>query len=159
MPVSIVSITRSGVSCPMRLRATPCPAVIAPSVPDRAARLNLVCSDNALEFNLNGKKLKMDPLWINILPEGGIHASHLHPHSVISGTTYVAMPLGTSAIKFEDPRLAMMMAGLCQVVIRMLAGDEFLRMFCAFGMSLLSALISALFLSKLCSNHRLTNLF
>ncbi|EFL88378.1 TIGR02466 family protein [Ahrensia sp. R2A130] len=63
-----------------------------------------------LEFNLDGKKLKMDSLWINILPEGGIHTSHLHPHSVISGTTYVAMPSGTSAIKFEDPRSAMMMA-------------------------------------------------
>jgi uncharacterized protein (TIGR02466 family) len=63
-----------------------------------------------LEFNLNGKKLKVDSLWINILPEGGIHTSHLHPHSVISGTTYIAMPKGASAIKFEDPRLAMMMA-------------------------------------------------
>jgi len=63
-----------------------------------------------LEFNLNGNKLKLDSLWINILPEGGIHSSHLHPHSVISGTTYVAMPAGTSAIRFEDPRLAMMMA-------------------------------------------------
>ena len=63
-----------------------------------------------LEFNLDGKKLKMDSIWINILPEGGIHTSHLHPHSVISGTTYVAMPTGTSAIKFEDPRLPMMMA-------------------------------------------------
>jgi len=63
-----------------------------------------------LEFNLNDKKLKMDSLWINILPEGGIHTSHLHPHSVISGTIYVAMPKGTSAIKFEDPRLPMMMA-------------------------------------------------
>ena len=29
---------------------------------------------------------------------------------MISGTTYVTMPKGTSAIKFEDPRLAMMMA-------------------------------------------------
>ena len=29
---------------------------------------------------------------------------------MISGTTYVAMPKGTSAIKFEDPRLPMMMA-------------------------------------------------
>jgi uncharacterized protein (TIGR02466 family) len=28
---------------------------------------------------------------------------------VISGTTYVAMPEGTSALKLEDPRLAMMM--------------------------------------------------
>ena len=65
---------------------------------------------NDLEFNLDGKKLKLDSMWINILPEGGIHTSHLHPHSVISGTTYVAMPKGASAIKFEDPRHAMMMA-------------------------------------------------
>lgn len=63
-----------------------------------------------LQFDLGGKKIKLDSLWINILPEGGVHTSHLHPHSVISGTTYVTMPKGASAIKFEDPRLAMMMA-------------------------------------------------
>ena len=63
-----------------------------------------------LAFDLGGKKLKLDSLWINILPEGGIHTSHIHPHSVISGTTYVSMPEGASAIKFEDPRSAMMMA-------------------------------------------------
>jgi uncharacterized protein (TIGR02466 family) len=63
-----------------------------------------------LQFNLDGKKVKLDSLWINLLPTGGIHPSHLHPHSVISGTTYVAVPTGASAIKFEDPRLAMMMA-------------------------------------------------
>jgi uncharacterized protein (TIGR02466 family) len=63
-----------------------------------------------LAFDLGDKKLKLDSLWINILPEGGIHTSHIHPHSVISGTTYVAMPDGASAIKFEDPRSAMMMA-------------------------------------------------
>lgn len=63
-----------------------------------------------LGFDLGGRALKLDSLWINILPEGGIHTSHLHPHSVVSGTTYVAMPAGTSAIKFEDPRLPMMMA-------------------------------------------------
>lgn len=63
-----------------------------------------------LQFDLDGKKVKLDSLWINILPEGGIHTSHIHPHSVISGTTYVAMPKGASAIKFEDPRSAMMMA-------------------------------------------------
>ncbi|WP_108482932.1 TIGR02466 family protein [Oceaniglobus ichthyenteri] len=63
-----------------------------------------------LAFDLGDKKLQLEDLWINILPEGGIHTGHLHPHSVISGTTYVAMPEGTSAIKFEDPRLAMMMA-------------------------------------------------
>lgn len=63
-----------------------------------------------LQFDLDGKKIKLDSLWINILPEGGIHTSHIHPHSVISGTTYVAVPKGASAIKFEDPRSAMMMA-------------------------------------------------
>ena len=67
-----------------------------------------------LEFDLNDKKIKLDSLWINILPFGGIHTSHLHPHSVISGTTYISMPKGTSAIKFEDPRLAMMMASPSQ---------------------------------------------
>lgn len=61
-------------------------------------------------FDLGERPLKLDSLWINILPEGGIHTAHIHPHSVVSGTTYVAMPEGTSAIKFEDPRLAMMMA-------------------------------------------------
>jgi len=63
-----------------------------------------------LGFDLQGKKLKCGSFWINILPEGGMHASHIHPHSVISGTAYVAMPKGASALKLEDPRLPMMMA-------------------------------------------------
>ena len=63
-----------------------------------------------LDFDLGDKALKLEDIWINILPPGGIHTSHIHPHAVISGTTYVAMPEGASAIKFEDPRLAMMMA-------------------------------------------------
>jgi uncharacterized protein (TIGR02466 family) len=63
-----------------------------------------------LEFDLDGRELKLEDIWINILPEGGIHTSHIHPHSVISGTTYVAMPEGASALKLEDPRLPMMMA-------------------------------------------------
>ncbi|OIQ30531.1 MAG: hypothetical protein BM562_09280 [Alphaproteobacteria bacterium MedPE-SWcel] len=63
-----------------------------------------------LELNLDGRELRLEDLWINILPEGGSHASHIHPHSVISGTTYVAMPDGASALKLEDPRHAMMMA-------------------------------------------------
>ncbi|MEY4779170.1 MAG: hypothetical protein RLZZ607_483 [Pseudomonadota bacterium] len=65
------------------------------------------CKD--LGFDLGDKKLKCGSFWINILPQGGMHASHIHPHSVISGTTYVAMPKGTSALKLEDPRLPMMM--------------------------------------------------
>lgn len=63
-----------------------------------------------LEFDLGDKALVLEDLWINILPEGGTHSSHIHPHSVISGTTYVAMPEGTSALKLEDPRLPFMMA-------------------------------------------------
>jgi uncharacterized protein (TIGR02466 family) len=63
-----------------------------------------------LEFDLGDKKIKLDSIWLNILPYGGVHTSHIHPHSVISGTTYVTMPKGASAIKFEDPRLPMMMA-------------------------------------------------
>jgi uncharacterized protein (TIGR02466 family) len=62
------------------------------------------------DFETGKKKIGLDSLWINILPQGGVHTSHLHPHAVISGTTYVTMPRGASAIKFEDPRLAMMMA-------------------------------------------------
>ena len=61
-------------------------------------------------FDLEGRSLVLEDIWINILPEGGIHTAHIHPHSVISGTTYVAMPDGASAIRFEDPRHAMMMA-------------------------------------------------
>lgn len=68
-----------------------------------------------LEFDLEGKELKLEDIWINILPEGGIHTGHLHPHSVISGTTYVALPKGSAAIKFEDPRHAMMMAAPARV--------------------------------------------
>ena len=63
-----------------------------------------------LQFDLNDRPLTLDSLWINILPEGGIHTSHVYPHSVISGTTYVSVPKGASTIKFEDPRLPMMMA-------------------------------------------------
>lgn len=63
-----------------------------------------------LEFDLGDTPLQLEDIWINVLPEGGSHASHIHPHSVISGTTYVAMPDGTSALKLEDPRLPMMMA-------------------------------------------------
>ncbi|QGY00300.1 hypothetical protein EI983_04860 [Roseovarius faecimaris] len=63
-----------------------------------------------LEFDLDGKALVLEDLWINILPEGGTHSSHIHPHSVISGTTYVAMPDGASSLKLEDPRSSRMMA-------------------------------------------------
>ena len=63
-----------------------------------------------LDFDLGGTGLELDSLWINILEPGGVHSAHIHPHSVISGTYYVEIPDGAGAIRFEDPRLAMMMA-------------------------------------------------
>lgn len=64
----------------------------------------------AAAFDLMGGSLVLDSLWVNLLNPGGFHSSHIHPHSVISGTYYVATPPGASALKFEDPRHAMMMA-------------------------------------------------
>ncbi len=62
------------------------------------------------DFDLSGRKLMLDSLWINVLEQDGVHSGHIHPHSVISGTYYVAIPAGASAIRFEDPRLPLMMA-------------------------------------------------
>ena len=57
-----------------------------------------------------GKKLKLDSLWVNVLKPGGTHSGHIHPHSIVSGTLYVAVPPGSGALKLEDPRLPLMMA-------------------------------------------------
>jgi uncharacterized protein (TIGR02466 family) len=55
-------------------------------------------------------KPKLDSLWVNLLKPGGNHGAHIHPHSILSGTLYVEVPKGGGAIRFEDPRLPMMMA-------------------------------------------------
>jgi len=64
----------------------------------------------ALAFDLGRRKLKLDSLWVNVLKPGAAHSGHIHPHSVLSGTVYVATPPGASALKLEDPRLPLMMA-------------------------------------------------
>jgi uncharacterized protein (TIGR02466 family) len=64
----------------------------------------------ARELHLDSGKLKLDSLWINILKPGAAHTGHIHPGSVISGTVYLEVPKGASALKLEDPRLPMMMA-------------------------------------------------
>src|SRR5437016_5092074 len=64
----------------------------------------------ALHWDIRGGKPVCDSLWVNVLPEGGSHTSHIHTNSVISGTFYVAVPQGAGPIVFEDPRHAMMMA-------------------------------------------------
>lgn len=55
-------------------------------------------------------KPTLDSLWVNLLKNGGHHSGHIHPHSVLSGTFYVEVPPGSGAIRFEDPRLPLMMA-------------------------------------------------
>ena len=62
-----------------------------------------------LAFDL-GRKPKLDSLWVNLLKAGGHHSAHIHPHSILSGTLYVEVPNGSGNIRFEDPRLPMMMA-------------------------------------------------
>jgi uncharacterized protein (TIGR02466 family) len=64
----------------------------------------------ALHWDIKGGKPICDSLWVNVLPEGGSHTSHIHTNAVISGTYYVAVPQGAGPIVYEDPRLAMMMA-------------------------------------------------
>ncbi len=56
------------------------------------------------------RKPRLDSLWANLLKSGGHHSGHIHPHSIISGTFYVEVPKGSGAIRFEDPRLPLMMA-------------------------------------------------
>ena len=56
------------------------------------------------------RKPRLDSLWVNLLKAGGHHSGHIHPHSVISGTFYVEAPSGSGLIRFEDPRLPLMMA-------------------------------------------------
>jgi uncharacterized protein (TIGR02466 family) len=60
-------------------------------------------------FDLS-RKPRLDSLWVNLLKSGGHHSGHIHPHSLISGTFYVEAPSGSGAIRFEDPRLPLMMA-------------------------------------------------
>ena len=57
-----------------------------------------------------GRKPKLDSLWVNLLRDSGHHSAHIHPHSILSGTLYVEVPSGSGAIRFEDPRLPLMMA-------------------------------------------------
>ena len=61
-------------------------------------------------FELAGRRLRLDSLWVNVLKPGGVHSAHIHPHSIVSGTFYVTVPPGAGALKLEDPRLPMLMA-------------------------------------------------
>lgn len=60
-------------------------------------------------LDLGGRRPKLDSLWVNVLRGGG-HSGHIHPHCIVSGTIYVAVPKGSGGLKLEDPRLPMLMA-------------------------------------------------
>ena len=85
-------------------RRDPAFADLAKLLTRQATRFAAEC---ALEL---GRKPKLDSLWVNLLKSGGHHSGHIHPHSIISGTFYVEVPKGSGAIRFEDPRLPLMMA-------------------------------------------------
>ena len=72
---------------------------------DREAKLFA----KAAHFDLD-RAPKLDCLWVNVMKPGATHSGHIHPHSIISGTFYVAVPPGSGALKIEDPRLPMLMA-------------------------------------------------
>jgi uncharacterized protein (TIGR02466 family) len=82
-----------------------------PAFADLAKLLTRHAADFAREcaFELP-RKPRLDSLWANLLKSGGQHSGHIHPHSIISGTFYVEVPAGSGAIRFEDPRLPLMMA-------------------------------------------------
>lgn len=83
-----------------------------PAIGDLVRHLNrhVAAFAEACAFDLGGRKLKLDSLWVNLMKPGGTHSGHIHPHSVVSGTVYVAVPPGSGALKLEDPRLGLMMA-------------------------------------------------
>jgi len=79
-------------------------ADLAKLLTPHAARFAEECA-----FDL-ARKPKLDSLWVNLLKSGGHHSGHIHPHSIISGTLYIEVPAGSGAIRFEDPRLPLMMS-------------------------------------------------
>ncbi|MEZ5843520.1 MAG: TIGR02466 family protein [Hyphomicrobiaceae bacterium] len=84
----------------------------SPTFADLVGRLgpHLLAFANAVEFDMRGLTPHVDSIWINVLEPGGTHTGHIHPNSVISGTLYLDVPDGASALRLEDPRLPMMMA-------------------------------------------------
>ena len=85
-------------------RRDPAFAALARSLTRHAVQFAQDCA-----FDL-ARKPRLDSLWANLLKAGGHHSGHIHPNSIISGTFYIEAPAGSGAIRFEDPRLPLMMA-------------------------------------------------
>ena|SRR5205085_4097552 len=77
------------------------------------AELSKILTGHAVRFAKEcgfDRKPKVDSMWVNLLKSGGHHSGHIHPQSIISGAFYVEVPNGSGPIRFEDPRLPLMMA-------------------------------------------------
>jgi len=85
-------------------RRDPAFAELAKRLKKHAAQFADECA-----FDLQ-RRPRLDSLWANLLKSAGQHSGHIHPHSLISGTFYVEVPPGSGAIRFEDPRLPLMMS-------------------------------------------------
>ncbi len=77
---------------------------------ERRLRRHVRAHATRLDWDLSRCRLEMTDCWVNIMPRLCSHGSHLHPTASISGTYYVRTPRGCSHLRFEDPRLAMLMA-------------------------------------------------
>jgi uncharacterized protein (TIGR02466 family) len=80
-----------------------------PAFAELAKVLKRHAADLARDLGWEAKP-KLDSLWVNLLRGSGHHSGHIHPHSILSGTLYIEVPKGSGAIRFEDPRLPLMMA-------------------------------------------------
>lgn len=65
---------------------------------------------SSLGMRVSPRQIRLTKMWVNVMGQGCTHAFHLHPLSVVSGSYYVQMPKGCSAIKFEDPRIGLFMS-------------------------------------------------
>ncbi len=63
----------------------------------------------SLNWDLMGRKLHMTVSWVSMMPKSTYHTMHTHPLSVISGTYYIDIPKGSSALKLEDPKMPFLM--------------------------------------------------
>jgi uncharacterized protein (TIGR02466 family) len=82
-----------------------------PAFADLAKLLTRHAAEFARECALETtRRPRLDSLWVNLLKSAGHHSGHIHPHSIISGALYVEVPERSGAIRFEDPRLPLMMA-------------------------------------------------
>src|SRR3546814_19842170 len=86
-------------------------------LPQRDPRIgDLVCHLNRhvaafakdCAFDLGGKRLKLDSLWITVLAPGVTHSGHIPQHSVVSGTIYLALPPGSGSTHRHNLRPAML---------------------------------------------------